>query len=109
MIIHISGSSHTCPIFYRRKVNQPVLVHVVMADGAVLQSLLQDSGQIVEFLAFDGEEVVDDECSALTVPPHAQLGPLRPRIEQIDHLKKKCQTLALTNGQKRSLLHYYAM
>ncbi len=64
-----------------------VLVHVVTPDGAVLQPLLQDGDQVVQLLAVDGEEVVDDEGAAAAVPPDAQVRPLRPRIQEVNHLR----------------------
>ncbi len=49
-------------------------------------AFLQDGHEIIELLAVDGEEVVDDEGAAPPVPPHPQVGALRAWIQQVDHL-----------------------
>lgn len=53
-----------------------VLVHVVVADGAVLKPLLQHGHQVVKLLAVDREEVVHHEGAAAAVPAHAKVGAL---------------------------------
>ena len=63
-----------------------VLVHVVSPDGSVLQTLLQDSHEIIQLPALDTEQIVHHKGPGPLVPSHREVGPLGPRIEEVNHL-----------------------
>ena len=63
-----------------------VLVHVVSPDGSVLQTLLQDSHEIIQLPALDTEQIVHHKGPGPLVPSDREVGPLGPRIEEVNHL-----------------------
>ena len=55
----------------------------------IVLTLLQNSDEILELSALDGEEVVDDESPSLLVPPDPEVDPLRSGIEEVNHLQTR--------------------
>ena len=58
-----------------------VLVHVVSPDGSVLQTLLQDSHEIIQLPALDTEQIVHHKGPGPLVPSYGQIGSLSTRVQ----------------------------
>ena len=64
------------------------LTRLIMVVVIVL-TLFQNTNEILELSALDGEEVVDDESPGLLVPPDPEVDPLRSGIKEVNHLQTK--------------------
>ena len=52
-----------------------------------MRTFFENCDEVVEFLALDAEEIVDDESPTLLVPADVQIRSLRPRVQQVDDLR----------------------
>lgn len=58
------------------------------AHRPVAHALLQHGQQVVQLLAVDGEQVLDEEAARFLRPTHGQRFARRAGVQQIDDLRK---------------------
>ena len=55
----------------------------------IVLTFFQNTDEILELCALDGEEVIDDESPGLLVPPDPEVDPLRSGVEEVNHLQTR--------------------